>query len=82
MVEEIPCEMRGVKGQDECTGVLEPADKFAERYSAGALRTAVTIKEGRIPVRVINCLNKPLKIYRGSSIGDLYPLACEENLHQ
>ena len=31
MVAEIPCEIRGVKGLDECTGVLEPADKFTER---------------------------------------------------
>ena len=47
-------------------GVLEPADKFSERYSAGASRTAVTVKGGRIPVRVFSYFNKPLKIYRCS----------------
>ena len=72
MVADIPCEVQGVDDLDECMGVLEPADKFSERYSARAFRTAVTVKGGRIPVRVFNYLNKPLKIYRCSSMGDLY----------
>ena len=38
----------------------------------------MTLKGGRIPVCVFNYLNKPLKIYRCSIIGDLYPLAGEE----
>ena len=78
MVSDIRCEVQGVDDLDECMGLLEPADKFSERYSAGAFRTAVTVKGGRIPVCVFNYLNKPLKIYRCSSIGDLYPLAGEE----
>ena len=78
MVADIPCEVQGVDDLDECMGVLELSDKFSERYSAGAFRTAVIVKGGRIPVRVLNYLNKPLKIYRCSSIGDLYPLAGEE----
>lgn len=39
---------------------------------------AVSVKEGWIPVRVFNCLNKPRKIYRCRRIGDLYPLVGEE----
>ena len=74
MVADIPC--------DECMGVLEPADTFSEKYSAGAFRMAVTVKGGRIPVCVFNYLNKPLKIYRCSSIGDLYPLAGEGESQQ
>ena len=75
MVADIPCEVQGVDGLDECMGVLEPADTFSEKYCAGVFRMAVTVKGGRIPVRVFNCFNKPLKLYRCSSIGDLYPLA-------
>ena len=71
-----------MNGLDECMGVLEPADTFSEKYSAGAFRMAVTVKGGRIPVRVFNYLNKPLKIYRCSSIGDLYPLAGEGESQQ
>ena len=80
MVADIPCEIEGVSGLDECGGVVEPRSKFSERYSAGALRTAVTVKDGRIPVRVFNSLNKPLKIYRCSSIGDLHPLVGVDEL--
>ena len=76
MVADIPCEVQGMDGLDECMGVLEPADTFSEKYSAGAFRMAVTVKGGRIPV------NKPLKIYRCSSIGDLYPLAGEGESRQ
>ena len=69
MVADIPCDIEGVSGLEECVGVVEPRSKFSERYSAGALRTAVPVKDVRIPVRVFNSLNKPLKIYRCSSLG-------------
>ena len=74
MVADIPCVIEGVSGHKECVGVVEPGSKFAERYSVGALRTAVTVKEGQIPVCVFNCLNKPLKIYLCSGVGDLHAL--------
>ena len=67
-----------VVGLNELEGVLEPLEKFTERYAAGAFRTAVTIKDGR----VFNPLNKPLKIYRSSSIGELYPLHGGEELSE
>ena len=71
-----------IDGLDECMGVLEATDTFSEKYSAGAFRMAVTVEGGRIPVRVFNYLNKPLKMYRCSSIGDLYPLAGEGDSQQ
>ena len=77
MVADIPFEVQGVDGLDECMGVLEPADTFSEKYSAGASRMAVTVKGGRIRVRVFNYLNKPFKLYRCSTIVDLYSLAGE-----
>ena len=77
MVADIPCEVQGVDDLDECIGVLEPSDKFSERYSAGAFRTAVTVKGGRIPVRVFNYLNKPLKIYRCSRVMSRIARSCE-----
>ena len=82
MVADIPCEVQGIYGLDECMGVLEPVDTFSEKYSAGAFRMAVTVKGGRIPSRLFNYLNKSLKIYRCSSIGDLYPLAGEGESQQ
>ena len=68
MVADIPCVIEGMRGHMECVGVVEPGSKFSERYSVGALRTAVTVKDVQIPVRVFNCLNKPLTIYRCSSV--------------
>ena len=65
VAEDIPCVIEGVSGHKECVGVVEPGSKFSERYSVGALRTAVTVKDGRIPV---------FKIYHCSSVGDLHPL--------
>ena len=78
MVANIPCQVREAVGLNELEGVLEPSEKFTERYAAGAFRTAVTIKDGR----VFNPLNKPLKIYRSSSIGELYPLHGGEELSE
>ena len=78
MVADIPCEFRGLNDLEEFIGVVQPTDKFSETYSAGAFRTAMSVKEGRIPDRVFNCLNKPRKIYRCSSIEDLYPEVGEE----
>ena len=80
MVADMPCVIEGVCAHKECVGVVEPGSKFSERYSVGALRTAVTVKDGRIPVRVSNCLNKPLKMYRCSSVGDLHPLVDGDDL--
>ena len=65
IVADIPCVIEGVSGHKQCVGVVEPGSKFSERYSVGALQTAVC---------VFNCLNRPLKIYRCSSVGDLHPL--------
>ena len=82
MVADIPCQVHEAVGLDELKVVLEPSETFSERYAAGAFRTAVTIKDGRVPVRVFNPLNKPLKIYRCSSIRELYPLHGGEELSE
>ena len=82
MVVDIPCQVHEAVGLDELEGVLEPAEKFTERNAAGAFRAAVTIKSGQVPVQVFNPLNKPLKISRCSSIGELYPLLGGEELSE
>ena len=82
MVADIPCQVHDAVGLDELEGVLEPSEKFTERYAVGAFWAAVTIKGGQVPVRVFNPLNKPLKINRCSSIGELYPLLGREVLSE
>ena len=49
MVADIPCEVQGMDGLDECMGVLEPADTFSEKYSAGAFRDGSDCKRGSNP---------------------------------
>ncbi|KAJ7330691.1 hypothetical protein OS493_021618 [Desmophyllum pertusum] len=82
MVADIPCQIQEANGLDELVGVLEPSDKFTERYAVGAFRTAVTIKGGRVPVGVFNPSNQPIRIYRCSNIGNLHPLESEQELSQ
>lgn len=69
-VADIPCDIEGMSGLEECDGVVEPRSKFSERYSVGALWTAVTVKDGRIPVWASGSLNKPL--YRCSGTRHLF----------
>ena len=45
LVADIPCLIDWVSGHEECVGVVEPGSKFSERYSAGALQIAVTVKD-------------------------------------
>ena len=50
MVADIPCVIERVSDHKKCVGVVEPGSEFSERYSVGALWTAVTVKDGGIPV--------------------------------
>ena len=58
----------------DTSGVLELETRFEERYSTGILKVDATVKEGFIPVRVFNPQDKPRRIYRGSTMGQLCPL--------
>ena len=42
---DIPCQVGEAVGLEELVVVLEPSEKFTERYAVGAFRTAVTIKD-------------------------------------
>ena len=82
MVVDIPCKVQDAGRFANWAGVLEPEDKFGERYGAGVFRTAVTVKNSCIPVRAFNPSNKPLKIYRCSTVGTLHPLVESKGITQ
>lgn len=65
---------------DRMTGVLEPTKRFEERYSTIILKVVATVKDGTIPNRTFNPQEKPRKIYRGSTIGQLYTLLNEDEV--
>ena len=58
---------------DKTTGVLEPEQRFEERYAAGIIKVAETVKNGTIPVRMLNPHPKALRMYKESTVGQLYP---------
>ena len=74
MVADIPCQIQGNTGVSPVPGVWEPEEKFKGRYRAGVLRTAITVRNGLLAVRAFNLSTKPVKIYRCSTVGSLYPL--------
>ena len=47
---------------DRMTGVLEPENRFEERYSTGILKVVATVKDGTIPIRIFNPQAKPQRI--------------------
>ena len=49
MVADIPCEVQGVDGLDECMGVLEPADTFSEKIFCWGLPDGSDCKRGLNP---------------------------------
>ena len=57
------------------TGVLEPEVKFERRYAVGIVNVVATVNNGVIPLRMFNPHSKPQRIYKGSTIGQLYPLS-------
>lgn len=52
-VVDIPCKLPDAAGLDNLVGLLEPADRFEERYATGAFSTAVTIRNGCIPCELL-----------------------------
>ena len=79
MVAGIPCVIEGVSGHKECMGVVEPGSKYSEMYSAGALQTAVTVKDGRIPVRVLIALTSLSKCI-AAAVLETHPLVDGDEL--
>ena len=58
----------------ETTGALEPETRFEERYALCIIKIVATMNKGGIPVLVFNPQSKPVRIYKGSTIGKLCPL--------
>ncbi len=59
------------------TGVLEPSRKFEERYNIGVLKVVSPLQQGQVAVRLFNCSDRPKKVFKGSTVGELCPLVDE-----
>lgn len=75
----IACKVERGTVVDDMTGVLEPELRFVERYSIGIIKVVATVKNGCIPVRIFNFQANPRRIYRGSTMGNLFPLTEAED---
>ena len=55
-------------------GVLEPLERFQERFPAAVPSTVSCVNQGVIPVRFYNYSDEPVVIYKGTNVGDFCPL--------
>ena len=74
MVTDVPCRVQEDINLEGIEGVVESGGSLEGRYSAGVLRTAVTVRNGLFAVRVFNPSDKPVRVHRCSLIGTLHPL--------
>ena len=74
----ISCKVENGSIQNGEAGVFEPTLNFEERYKTGILNVVATIKDGEIPVRLFNLRPMDKRIYKGSSVGQFFPLVDSE----
>ena len=72
-VVNVKCKVEQASVVGGMTGVLEPEQRFEERYSLRIIKVVATVKEGGVPVRLFHPNHKPARIYRGSTVGKLCP---------
>ena len=63
---------------NDMLGVLEPKERFEESHKTGIIKVVATITNGRIPVRMFNPSDSAKRIYRGSNVGVLHPVAIQD----
>ena len=71
---KIKCKVENKSVQNGQTGVLEPSCAFEERYRTGILEVAATIQNGEVPIRLFNLTPLDRRIYRSSSVRQIFPL--------
>ena len=70
----ISCKVYGGPSKEGTQGIVEPLQQFEEKYNLGVMRVAAKVKNGEVPVRIINHSNDSVYIWKGSSVGQLFPL--------
>jgi hypothetical protein len=65
----IPCKVENGSTCKGSTGVLELLRKFEERYNIGVLKVVSPLQQ--VPVKLFNCSDRPKKVFKGSTVGEL-----------
>lgn len=81
-VMNISCKVYGGPSKEGTHGVVEPLQQFEEKYNLGVMRVAAKVKNGEVPIRIINHSNDNVYIWKGSSVGQLFPLVDNELLEE
>ena len=80
-VTNVSCKVAGGLMKEGTNGIVKPAEQFETKYGLGVICVVGTIRNGEIPVRIINPRDSDVVIWKGSSVGQLYPLLPEENMN-
>ena len=66
------CQVNGAN-LEGIQGVLEPMDKFFERFPIAVPSTLSSVSNVSVPVRFYNYSDQPVTIYKDTSVGEFCP---------
>ena len=69
---DLICQVNGAN-LEGIQGVLEPMDKFFERFPIAVPSTLSLVNEGSVPVRFYNYSGQPVTIYKDTCVGEFCP---------
>ena len=69
---DLVCEVKGAN-LEGIQGVLEPMDRFFQRFPIRMPSTLSLVNKGSVPVRFYNYSDRPVTIYKNASVGEFCP---------
>ena len=69
---DLVCEVKGAN-LEGIQGVLEPMDKFFQRFPIAVLNTLSLVNKRSVPVRFYTYSDRPVTIYKDTSVGEFCP---------
>ena len=69
---DLVCEVKGAN-LEGIQGVLEPMDRFFQRFPIAVPSTLSSVNKGSVPVRFYNYSDRPVTIYKNTSVGEFCP---------
>ena len=69
---DLVCELKGAN-LEGIQGVLEPTDRFFQRFPIAVPSTLSLVNKGSVPVRFYNYSDRPVTTYKNTSVGEFCP---------
>ena len=70
---DLVCQVKGVN-LEGIHGVLEPMDRFFERFPVAVPSSLSLVNNGSVPVRFYNYSGRPVTIYKDTNVGEFCPV--------